>query len=118
MNTIKPIKTKKDHENALKLLEELIDKNPKPETNESEQLEVLAIVIEKYEKENFPITSPDPIEAIKYVMDQHDLTQADMIPCFGSRSRVSEVLSGKKALTLEMIRNLRSQWGIPVELLI
>ena len=79
---------------------------------------VLAILIEKYEKENFPIPSSSPIEAIRYVMDQRDLTQADMIPCFGSKSKVSEVLSGKRSLTLEMIRNLRSQWGIPVELLI
>ena len=100
------------------MLEEFIDMDPKPGSDESDQMEVLATLIEKYEIEKFPEAPADPIEAIKFRMDQNDMTQADLIPYLGSRSRVSDILNGKRSLTLEMIRKLESGLKIPADLLI
>ena len=115
---IKPIKTKKDHEEALELFEKLMDMNPKPGSDESNQMGVLAALIENYESKKFPEILSDPIEAIKFRMDQTGMTQADLLPYFGSKHEVSEVLSGKKPLTLEMIRKLKSGLDIPADVLI
>ncbi|MDX1401132.1 MAG: transcriptional regulator [Kiloniellales bacterium] len=113
---IRPIKTKADYENALARVEELMD--AMPDTPEGDELDVLATLVEKYEDENFPIEAPDPIEAIKFRMEQGGFRQGDLANVLGLRSRASEILSGKRRLTLEMIRRLHDQWHIPVEVLI
>ena len=118
MNEIKTIKNEKDHKNALKLIEVLMVNSPDPESAEGEQLSLLATLVQDYESRKFPIALPNPIEAIKFKMEQKDLTPVDLIPYIGSRSRVSEILSGKRQLTLEMVRALESGLGIPAKILI
>lgn len=115
---MKLIKTEAQHREALVRLDELFDLDPAPGTAESDEIEVLALLIETYEKEAFPIDLPSPIEAIKFRMDQQALAQKDLVPFIGSKSKVSEVLSGKRALSLNMIRNLHEGLGIPYEVLI
>jgi len=118
MNKIKVIKTEKDYQDALALLETLVALDPDPETEEGEQLNLLAALIEDYEEREFPQTLPDPIEAIKFRMEQSNLKPSDLIPYLGSRSRVSEILSGKRQLTLNMVRALESGLEIPAKVLI
>lgn len=113
---IKPIKNEKDYQNALKRLEEIFD--VKKGTQEGDELEILSILIDKYENENFPIEMPDPIEAIKFRMEQMGMKQKDLAEVFGFKSRVSEILNKKRKLTLEMIRNLNTKLHIPTEVLI
>jgi HTH-type transcriptional regulator/antitoxin HigA len=115
---IRPIKTEADYEEALELIEELIDANPAVNTPESEQLEILSSLIERYEQNKYQIDAPSAIEAIKFVMEQRNLDPKDLIPFIGSKSRVSEVLSGKRNLSIEMIRSLESGLGIPSKVLI
>ena len=110
---IKPIKTQKDYENALKRIESLM--NAKPGTPQMDELEVLATLVEAYEEQFHKIEAPDPIEAIKFRMEQEGLKQKDLVPIVGSKSRVSEVLNRKRKLTIEMIRNLHAALHIPVE---
>lgn len=114
--TIKPIKTKKDYTAALERLEVIFD--AKPGTAEGDELEVLGILIDKYEKEKYPIDYPDPIEAIKFRMDQLGYSQSDLARVVGLKSRASEILSKKRKLTLEMIRQLHQELGIPTDVLI
>lgn len=118
MDNIKVIKNEQDHQQALKLVEELISHDPEPNSTEGEQLELLTALIKDYESKTFPESLPDPIEAIKFRMDQANLTPADLIPYIGSRSRVSEILSGKRQLTLDMVRALSTGLGIPAKVLI
>lgn len=118
MNEIKVIKTEEDYRKALKMLEALMDADPDSDSNEGEKLAVLATLIEDYEAKAFPQTLPTPIEAIKFRMEQADLKPADLIPYIGSRSRVSEVLSGKRKLTLDMMRRLETGLGIPAKVLL
>ena len=118
MSKIKVIKTEQDYREALKLLEELISHDPDPESEEGEQLSLLGTLIQDYEERILPETLPDPIEAIKFRMEQAGLKPADLIPYIGSRSRVSEILSSKRQLTLEMVRALESGLGIPAKVLI
>jgi HTH-type transcriptional regulator/antitoxin HigA len=99
------LRTKKDHAQALAEVERLIALDPARGTPEGDALEVLSILVERYEKEHFSIDAPTPIEAIEFRMDQMGLRQADLVPYFGSRSRASEVLSGKRALTPRRARN-------------
>lgn len=113
---IHPIKTEKDYENALERLEQIFD--AKPGTKEGDELEILSILIEKYEDEHFPIDLPDPIEAIKFRMEQLGLKQTDLAEVIGFKSRVSEVLNKKRKLSLEMIRNLSEHLSIPTNVLI
>jgi HTH-type transcriptional regulator/antitoxin HigA len=113
---IKPVKTKKDHESALKEIERLFDATPG--TREGDRLEVLATLVEAYEEKHHPIAPPNPIDAIRYYMESRGLTRSDMEQFIGSRARVSEVLNRKRALTMEMIRNLHKGLGIPAEVLI
>lgn len=115
---MKLIKSNSDHQAALARLDELFDLDPAPGTSESDEIEVLALLIETYEKEAFPIDLPSPTEAIKFRMDQQGLAQKDLVPYIGSKSKVSEVLNGKRALSLKMIRNLNQGLGIPYEVLI
>lgn len=118
MSKIKVIKTEKDYEEALKLLENLMSCDPDPDSEEGEQLSLLSALIQDYEARVFPETLPDPIDAIKFRMEQAGLTPSDLVPYIGSRSRVSEILSGKRQLTLEMVRALEAGLGIPAKVLI
>ncbi len=113
---IQPIKTELDYEKALKRLEVIFD--AKKETKEGDELEILSILIEKFEKEKYPIEMPDPIEAIKFRMEQLGMKQKDLAEVVGFKSRVSEILNRKRKLTLEMIRNLSQKLNIPTEVLI
>jgi HTH-type transcriptional regulator / antitoxin HigA len=114
--TIKPIKTKRDYQNALEQLETIFD--AKKGSPEGDELEVLGILIEKYEDEHFPVGFPDPIEAIKFRMEQLGYNQTDLAKVVGLKSRASEILSKKRKLTLEMIRLLHDNLKIPTEVLI
>jgi len=118
MDIIKIIKTKHDYQKALKIIEKLIARDPDPDSVEGEQLNLLTTLVEDYESRTFPKTLPDPIEAIKFRMEQAELKPADLIPYIGSRSRVSEILSGKRQLSLDMVRTLSKGLGIPAEVLI
>jgi len=118
MSKIKVIKTGKDYEEALKLVKTLMSRDPDPNSEEGEQLSLLGALIEDYETRVFPETLPNPIDAIKFRMEQAGLKPADLVPYIGSRSRVSEILSGKRQLTLEMVRALESGLGIPAKVLI
>jgi HTH-type transcriptional regulator/antitoxin HigA len=113
---IRPIKTESDYEAALARLEAIWD--PEPDTPEADEFELLAMLIDAYEQRHFPISPPDPIEAIKFRMDQMGFSRKDLEPFIGSRGRVSEVLNGKRDLTLEMIRRLHAGLNIPFESLI
>lgn len=113
---IKPIRTKKDYEQALVRLEESFD--AKKGTTDGDELEILSLLIEKYESEKFPIDLPDPVEAIKFRMEQMGMTQTDLANIVGQKSRASEILNRKRKLSLEMIRQLNQQWHIPTEVLV
>ena len=114
--TIKPIKTEKDYQESFKRLDIIFD--AKKGTSEGDELEILSILIEKYENEKFPIGFPDPIEAIKFRMEQMGYNQNDLAKVVGLKSRASEILNKKRKLTLEMIRQLHYNLKIPTEVLI
>ena len=118
MNIIKVLKTESEHTLAMDQLLGLMDLNPEPGSKKADELELLALVIEKYEDKEFPIENPIPIEAIKFRMEQEGLTQRDLIPFIGSLPKVSEVLSGKRQLSLNMIKKLSSRLGISADILI
>ena len=113
---IKPIKTKKDYEQALERLEVIFD--AKRGTEEGDELEILGILIDQYENERFPIDLPDPIDAIKFRMEQMGYTQTDLANAIGLKSRTSEILNKKRKLSLEMIRQLHDKFNIPTDVLI
>jgi HTH-type transcriptional regulator/antitoxin HigA len=113
---IQPIKTKRDHQATLREIERLM--SAKPGTREGERLDVLVTLVEAYERRHFPMDLPDPVEAIKFVMDQRGLTPKDLEPMIGRANRVYEVLSRKRPLTLRMIRRLHEGLGIPAESLL
>ena len=115
---IKPIKNNNDYEEALTIVEELIMLEPEPDTEESDVLSIFAILIENYEKTHFPLETPTAIEAIKFRMEQLDLRPVNLIPYFGSASRVSEILSGKRGLTIKMINALSEGLEIPLAALV
>lgn len=113
---MKVIKTEKEYQAALNRLEEIFDS--KKDSNTADELELLALLIEKYEDEISPIDLPDPIEAIKFRMDQLGYKQKDLAQAIGLKSRVSEILNKKRKLTIDMIRKLHDTLGIPTEVLI
>ena len=115
---IKVIKTPADYKAAMSQVSALLDRSPAPGTREAVELETLAVLIQEYEVRNFDIGSPDPIEAIKFRMEQQNLSQRDLVPFIGSRSKVSEVLSGRRPLTLSMMRALHTGLGIPAKVLL
>jgi HTH-type transcriptional regulator/antitoxin HigA len=117
-NRIKVIRTKEDHEKALELIEHLIAKDPNPDSEEGEQLNLLVTLVKDYESKTFPESLPDPIDAILFRMDQQGLSQHDLVPYIGSRSKVSEILSRKRPLTLSMMRSLQTGLGIPAKTLL
>lgn len=113
---IKPIKTKKDYAVALKEVDRLFDATPG--TADGDRLEVLTALIQVYEEKHHAVPLPNPIDAIQYYMESRGLTRRDLEKYIGSRARVSEVLNRKRAITMEMIRNLHKALGIPAEVLI
>ena len=112
----KVIKTEKEYQIALKRLEEIFDS--KKDSKNGDELELLSLLIDNYEKEKFPIDLPDPIEAIKFRMEQLGYNQKDLSDVIGLKSRVSEILNRKRKLTLDMIRKLNEALGIPTEVLV
>ena len=115
-NEIRPIRTKADHAAALAEIEKLW--GAKSGTPEGDRLDVLATLIEAYELRYYPIDPPDPLAAITFRMEQQGLTRKDLIPLIGTRTRVAEVLNGKRSLSIAMIRRLHDALGISAEVLI
>ena len=115
---IKAIRTEADYLAALELVSALIDLDPAPDSCEGERLDVLGTLVQAYEARHHPIDPPDPIEAIKFRMDQSGMTVKDLVPYIGSLNRVYEVLSRKRTLSLNMIRRLSDGLHIPAEVLI
>ncbi len=115
---IKPIKSKREHENYLSRAYTLMQEDLKPNSKESDELEVISILIEAYEKENHPIEAPNPIEAILFRLEQNGMNKSELSKLLGSRSRASEILKGKRKLSLSMIRELNKQLGISAQTLI
>jgi len=113
---IKPIKTAEDNQTALARIDQLWD--AEPNTPEGDELEVLATLVEAFEEANYPIDIPDPIEAIRFRMEQQGLEDKDLLPFLGTRSRVTEVLKRQRRLTLNMIRKLNEGLKIPLDCLV
>lgn len=113
---IRPVKNETDYRAALARIEALMD--AREGSREADELDVLATLVDKYESGRFPIEAPDAIQAIRFRMEQAGLSRRDLEPMIGTRARVSEVLSGKRTLTLAMIRALNTGLGIPAESLI
>jgi len=113
---IKPIKTEKDYDKALERLELIFDATPN--SKEGDEAEILSLLIDNYENKNYPIESPDPIEAIKIRMEEMNLKQKDLVGVIGGKSRVSEILNKKKKLTVEMIRELEQILHISASVLV
>jgi HTH-type transcriptional regulator/antitoxin HigA len=113
---IQPIKTEDDYLSTMRRIEEIFD--AEPNTPEGDELDVLTTLVEAYETRKFVIETPDPVEAIKFRMEQLGLADADLVPFLGQRSRVSEVLNKKRKLSLAMIRNLNHGLDIPLESLV
>ena len=117
----KVLKTEQEYNEACERIYALINSTEKaiePDSPKGEELELLSLLVEKYEQEHYPIGAPNPIEAIKFRMEQMNLKQADIAPLFGGKTRVSEVLHGKRPLTLKMITLLNRYLGIPLESLV
>lgn len=113
---LRPIHNQEEHETALAEIHSLWD--AKPGTAEADHLDVLVLLVEDYEKRQYPIDPPDPIDLILFVMDANGLQQKDMLSYFGTRARTSEILNRRRPLTLEMIRKLADGLKLPVELLV
>ena len=115
---MKVIRTDTEYHDALESIEKLMDRDPDEGTPDADKLEVLTLLVEDYESKKFPTSLPGPVEAIKFRMEQQNLAQRDLIPYIGSRGKVSEVLSGKRTLTLSMMRALHANLGIPAKVLL
>ena len=112
----KIIKTNKEYQKALERLDKIFD--AKKGSAEADELELLSLLIEQYEDKHFPLNLPDPIEAIKFRMEQMGYTQTDLANAIGLKSSASEILNRKRKLTLDMIRSLNERMNIPIELLV
>jgi HTH-type transcriptional regulator/antitoxin HigA len=115
---IRPIRTKADYRAAMREISAYFDNEPKPGTPDGDRFEILLTLAEAYETRHFPVDLPDPVEAIKFRMEQGDLTPKDLEPMIGRMNRVYEILNRKRPLTLAMIRKLHAGLGIPAESLI
>jgi HTH-type transcriptional regulator / antitoxin HigA len=115
-NIIKPIRTAADHKRALTAIDALWQ--AKPGTSEGDTLEVISTLVVAYENANMPMLPPDPIEAIKFRLEQQGMSRKDLVEILGTRARVSEVLLGRRPLSLAMIRGLHRQLNIPLEVLV
>lgn len=113
---IKPIRTKNDYRAALKKVEGLM--TARADTVQGDHLDVMVTLIEAYEARHYPLDLPDPVEAIKFTMEQQGLTPVDLVPVIGQRNRVYEVLNRQRPLTLRMIRGLHERFGIPFDALL
>lgn len=118
MFNLTAIKSEADHATVLAEIEKLIDSDPVPNSSEADRLELLTLIASAYEAQAFPTNVPDAVEAIRFRMEQQDLTPRDLVPYIGSRSKVSEVLSRKRPLTLSMVRSLHERLHIPAKALI
>lgn len=113
-----PIRTHEDYEAALKMISSLFEQEPEPGTPEGDFFDVMITLIEAYEHKHFPVDLPDPVEAIKFRMEQSGLTVKDLEPAIGQANRVYEILNGKRNLTVSMIWKLHTMFGIPAQSLI
>ena len=114
--TVRPIRSEADYDAALERIDALM--GAKFGTPEGDELDVLATLVDAYEEKRFPMDAPDPVTAIQFRMEQQGLTRKDLEPMIGSRARVSEVMTGKRGLTLAMVRRVRSGLGISADLLV
>jgi HTH-type transcriptional regulator/antitoxin HigA len=115
---IRPLRSEADYDAALEEIERYFENEPKPGTEEADRFDLLALVIEDYERKRWPIDLPDTIDAIRYRMETTGYTQADLGRLLGSRQRASDILTRKRTLTMHMAWKLHREWGIPAEALI
>ena len=115
---IRPIRTEADYDAALDEIERYFQHEPKQSTPEADRFDLLSLIIEDYERKRWPIEPPDAIDAIRYRMEAGGYTQADLGRLLGSRQRASDILTGKRPLTMTMAWRLHREWGIPAEALI
>jgi HTH-type transcriptional regulator / antitoxin HigA len=115
---IRPLRSEADYDVALREIARYFEDEPKPGTSEADRFDLLALVIEDYERQRWPIEPPDPIDAIRYRMETGGYTQADLGRLLGSRQRASDILTRKRPLTMQMAWRLYREWGIPAEALI
>jgi HTH-type transcriptional regulator/antitoxin HigA len=115
---IRPLRTETDYEAAVDEIERYFESEPKPGTPEADRFDLLALIIEDYERKHWPIDPPDVIDAIRYRMETGGYTQADLGRLLGSRQRASDILSKKRPITMRMAWKLHHEWGIPAEALI
>ena len=115
---LKPIKTKREYEAYLNWVDMLFDKKVRRNSPEGEKLQIALLLIKQYEDEHFPIPTPDPIEAIKLKMSEKGLKNKDLVGVIGSKGYISSLLSGKKALTLEIAKIFHQKLGVPAEILL
>jgi HTH-type transcriptional regulator/antitoxin HigA len=115
---IRPLRSETDYNAALEEIERCFENEPKPGTSEADHFDLLALVIEDYERKRWPIEAPDAIDTIRYRMETGGYTQADLGRLLGSRQRASDILTGKRPLTMRMAWRLHREWGIPAEALI
>ena len=115
---LRPIKNENQYEDALASVYSLMQQNIKPDTKESDELEILSMLIKEYKHEHYPVPKPNPLDAIRYRMEQLNMSEAELSEILGYRSRKSEILSGKRKLNLQMIRKLMDRLQIPAEVLV
>jgi HTH-type transcriptional regulator / antitoxin HigA len=115
---IRPLRSEADYDKALKEIERYFDNEPKPGTPDADRFDLLALIIEDYERKRWPIEPPDTINAIRYRMETGGYTQADLGRLLGSRQRASDILTRKRPLTMQMAWRLHREWGVPAEALI
>ena len=115
---IRPIHTEDDYKATLRELSAYFDNEPEPGSEDGDRFEILVTLVEAYETRHFPVEAPNPVEAIRFRMEQAGLTGKDLVPYIGRANRVYEVLNGKRGLTIAMIRSLHRNLGIPAESLI
>lgn len=115
---LKPIKNSEQYHNALERVYALMQKKLRPDSRESDELEILSLLIKEYENVRFPVPKPNPLEAIKFRLEQMNMSEADLADILGYRSRKSEIFSGKRKLSLSMIRRLNEVLHIPAAVLI
>jgi HTH-type transcriptional regulator/antitoxin HigA len=118
MKNIRPIRTEADYDWALKEITRYFDREPEPGSVAADRFDVLAALIEAYEAHHWPVEAPDPVDAIRYRMEQAGYSQSDLAALLGSRSRASEVLRRKRPLTFDQARRLHREWGIPAAALL
>jgi HTH-type transcriptional regulator/antitoxin HigA len=115
---VRPIKNEQQYEETLIRVYALLQKDLKPDSKDSDEMEILSILVKEYENEHYPVAQPNPLEAIRFRLDQMNMSEADLSEILGARSRKSEILTGKRKLSLSMIRKLKEKLNIPAEVLI